>query len=142
MAVNEINAAGGILGEKVRVKRYDTKSNPGTARENALLAIERDGAKMIFGGASSAVAVAVGKVAQDNGVSFFATLTYSTAPTGTEARRHVFRECYNAWMAAKAIASYLKAISAGRNTFTSPLITPRAGPPKPRCAGSAKPRTL
>jgi ABC-type branched-subunit amino acid transport system substrate-binding protein len=54
------------------------------------------------------VAIAAGKVCQDKKVPFFGTLTYSTTTTGEEAHRYTFRECYNTWMAAKAIGSYLK----------------------------------
>jgi branched-chain amino acid transport system substrate-binding protein len=56
-------------------------------------------------------------VCQEKGIPFFGTLTYSTATTGKEALRHTFRECYNAWMAAKAMASYLKDNFAGKKYF-------------------------
>jgi len=69
---------------------------------------------MIFGGSASSVAVASAKVCQEKGVLFFGTLTYSTATTGKEGRRHTFRECYNAWMGARAIADYLNKNFAGK----------------------------
>jgi ABC-type branched-subunit amino acid transport system substrate-binding protein len=117
LALTEINGAGGILGNKVVLRWYDTKSNPVTAQENARRAIDIDGAKMIFGGSSSAVAIAVSKVAQEKKVPFFGTLTYSNATTGKEGRRHTFRECYNAWMSAKAISKYLNKNFDGRKYF-------------------------
>ncbi len=108
LAVEEINAEGGILGKKIVLVERDSKSKPGITTRNVTELIDAEGVKMVFGGSSSAVAVAAGKVCQLKGVPFFGTLTYSTATTGKEARRHVFRECYNAWMGAKVIASYLK----------------------------------
>jgi ABC-type branched-subunit amino acid transport system substrate-binding protein len=108
LAKKEINAQGGIMGKKIELVTYDTKSSPTLAAKNATKAIEEDGVKMIFGGSSSAVAVAVSKVCQKKKIPFFGTLTYSTTVTGTEARRYTFRECYNSWMAAKAISSYLR----------------------------------
>lgn len=117
LAKNEINAAGGILNRQIELVTYDTKSSSTLAAKNASHAIDTDGAKMVFGGSSSAVAVAVSKVCQAKGVPFFGTLTYSTTVTGTEARRHTFRECYNSWMAAKAISSYLKKNHAGKKYF-------------------------
>ena len=44
-------------------------------------------------------------------------MTYSTTVTGTEARRHTFRECNDSWMAAKAISSYLKKNYSGKKYF-------------------------
>lgn len=107
LAKSEINAAGGILGKQIELVTYDTKSSPTIAARNAERAIDVEGVKMVFGGSSSAVAVSVAKVCQEKGVPFFGTLTYSTSVTGSEARRHTFRECSDSWMAAKALSSYL-----------------------------------
>jgi branched-chain amino acid transport system substrate-binding protein len=117
LAKHEINAAGGILGKQIELITYDTKSSPVIAATNATRAIDTDGAKMVFGGSSSAVAVAVSKVCQKKGVPFFGTLTYSTSVTGSEARRHTFRECYDSWMAAKAMSSYLNKNFKGKKYF-------------------------
>ena len=109
MAVQEINAAGGILGRPIRLIQRDSESKVDVTNRNVTEMIDRDGVQMVFGGSSSAVAIAAGKIAQEKGVPFFATLTYSTETTGTEGHRYVFRECYDAWMGAKALASYLTA---------------------------------
>ena len=108
IARKEINDAGGILGQKVVYRWYDSASNPNKTKANVSQAIDRENVKMVFGGSSSAVAIAAGKVCKEKNVVFFGTLTYSNATTGEEANRWSFRECYNAWMGAKAIASYLK----------------------------------
>jgi ABC-type branched-subunit amino acid transport system substrate-binding protein len=107
LAVEEINASGGILGRPIELVQRDSRSRADVTTRNVTELIDQEGVEMVFGGSSSAVAIAAGKVAQEKGVPFFGTLTYSTATTGTEARRHVFRECYNSWMGAKALASYL-----------------------------------
>ena len=117
LAKNQINAQGGILNKQIELVTYDTKSSTDIAAKNAEKAIEMDGAKMIFGGSSSAVAVAVSNVCQKKKIPFFGTLTYSTTVTGKEARRHTFRECCNAWMGAKAISSFLKKNYAGKKYF-------------------------
>lgn len=108
LAAEEINAAGGINGSQVEIVWRDSQSKPAVATANVTDMIDNEGVKMVFGGSSSGVAVAAGKVCQEKGVPFFGTLTYSTATTGSEGKRHVFRECYDSWMAAKAIGSYLK----------------------------------
>ena len=42
MAIDEINAKGGILGRKVELKQYDTQTNPGTARSQMQKAIDEE----------------------------------------------------------------------------------------------------
>ena len=117
LAKNEINAAGGILNKQIELVTYDTKSSAALAARNAAQAIDNEGVKMVFGGSSSAVAVAVSKVCQEKETLFFGTLTYSTTVTGSEGRRHTFRECYDSWMAAKAMSSYLKKNFSGQKYF-------------------------
>lgn len=108
LAAEEINAAGGILGREVRLILRDSQSKVDVTTKNVTEMIDQDGVEMVFGGSASSVAIAAGKVCQNKGVPFFGTLTYSTTTTGTEAHRYVFRECYNSWMGAKALSSYLK----------------------------------
>jgi branched-chain amino acid transport system substrate-binding protein len=108
MAVEEINAAGGILGRRVEIRWRDSQSRPDVTKKNVAELIDQDGVSMVFGGSSSGVAVAASEVCQEKKTIFFGTLTYSTATTGTDAHRYTFRECYSAWMGAKAIGAYLK----------------------------------
>ena len=75
MALEEINTAGGILGKKVKLAYRDTKSNAKVAKENAVELFDNEGAQMMLGGSSSAVAIASGKVAKDKKKIFFGTLT-------------------------------------------------------------------
>ncbi|MFZ1984221.1 MAG: substrate-binding protein [Desulfatitalea sp.] len=117
MAVDEINKAGGILGNQVEIVWRDSQSKVDVTTQNVTELIDQAGVKMVFGGSASNVAIAAGKVCQEKGVPFFGTLTYSTETTGEEGRRHAFRECYDAWMGAKVIASYLKANFGGKKYF-------------------------
>ena len=114
LAVEEINAQGGILGKKVEIVWRDSQSKPAVTTENVTDLIDNEGVVMVFGGSSSGVAIAAAKVCDAKGVPFFGTLTYSTETTGSEGLRHTFRECYDSWMAAKAIASYLTKNYAGK----------------------------
>ncbi|XXF79930.1 substrate-binding protein [Myxococcaceae bacterium GXIMD 01537] len=117
LAVEEVNAAGGILGRPVELAIRDTRSDPKVARATALELLDKEGAVMLFGGASSAVAVTLGEVAESRRVPFFGTLTYSNATTGSDGHRHTFRECNNAWMAAKVLSQHLNARHAGKKYF-------------------------
>jgi ABC-type branched-subunit amino acid transport system substrate-binding protein len=106
LAQEEVNASGGILGKRIRYLYADSKSDPDVSVENVKKFID-EGADMITGGSSSAVAVAVSKLCQSRKKLFLATLTYSNDLTGKDAHRYTFRETYNAWMAAKALGKYL-----------------------------------
>jgi len=117
IAVEEINAAGGILGRKVQLLYRDTKSNPKVAKTNAIDLFDNENAQMIFGGSSSAVAIATGEVALQKNRLFFGTLTYSTETTGEYGHRHIFRECYDAYAAGKVLSEYLKKNFTGKKYF-------------------------
>ena len=117
LATEEINAAGGILGKKVQLVYRDTKSNPKVAKDNAIELFDKEGVPMMFGGSSSAVAIASGKVARDKKKLFFGTLTYSTEVTGEEGHKYIFRECYDSRMAAKVLSGYMKNNFAGKKYF-------------------------
>ncbi len=117
IAVEEINAAGGILGKKVQLVLRDTKSNAKLAKGNAVELYDAYGVPMILGGSSSAVAIATGEVALLKDKLFFATLSYSTETTGEYGHRHIFRECFDAYFAGKVMADYLNKNFKGRNYF-------------------------
>jgi len=42
LAIDEINAKGGVLGRKIELKQYDTQTNPGTARAQMQKAIDEE----------------------------------------------------------------------------------------------------
>ena len=107
LAVDEINAAGGVLGRPLELVIRNSRSDPERGARNTAEMIDRDGVRMVFGGVSSAVAIASGKAARDRGILYFGTLTYANATTGAEGHRYMFREPYNAWMTAKVLSQYL-----------------------------------
>ena len=117
LAVEEINAAGGILRRPVELVVRDSQSNPTVSRQNATEMIDVEGVKAILGGASTGVALAVGQVAQEKGVPFFATLTYGQETTGAGGHRFVFRECYDSTFGANITARYLNAHFKGKKYF-------------------------
>lgn len=113
LALEEINAAGGVLGKPVRLEWRDSESRSDRTRQNVAELIDEHGARMVFGGACSGVAIAAGEVCGEGQVPFFGTLTYSNAATGKQGHPFVFRECSNAWAASKALGSYLREHFAG-----------------------------
>ena len=107
LAVDEINAAGGVLGRPLRLSTHNTASRPETAVEN-VDKLAAEGAAMLFGGASSDVAIAAGKRAKERGLLYFGALTYSNDTTGKDGHRYMFRECNSAWMSAQVLGRYLR----------------------------------
>lgn len=99
----------GVNGKKVAFVTGDTQTKADAARASATRMIERDGALMITGGSSSAVAVAVQSLCQEMGVIFMAGLTHSNDTTGKDKKANGFRHFFNAYMSAQALAPVLKA---------------------------------
>lgn len=117
IAMEEINASGGILGKKVQLAYRDTKTNAAQAKQNAIELFDKEGVQMLFGGSASSEAINSGNVAKDRKKLFFGTLTYSTETTGEEGHKYLFRECYDSRMAAKVLSSYLKKNFGGKKYF-------------------------
>ncbi len=117
LAVDEINKAGGVMGRQLELVIRNTRGEPAQGAKNTAELIDREGVQMVFGGVSSAVAIASGKAARDRDRIYFGTLTYSNATTGAEGHSHMFREPYNAWMTAKALSQYLTTNHANDDYF-------------------------
>lgn len=107
LAVDEINHLGGILGRRIELLTRDSASDVLITRLNVTQLIDA-GCGMIFGGSSSAVAMAAADICQQRGVLFFGTLTYSMETTIRHGHRHAFRECNDTWMAARLMADWLQ----------------------------------
>jgi ABC-type branched-subunit amino acid transport system substrate-binding protein len=104
LAIEEVNAKGGILGMPVRATTGDTQSKPAVARDNAERMIDRDGAVMITGGSSTGVAVAVSALCQEKKTIFMATLTHGDETTNQNCHKHTFRRYNDAYMSAQSLA--------------------------------------
>ena len=106
LAIDEVNARGGVLGRPLQLATRDTAAQVDKATQNVDQLVA-EGAVMLFGGASSAVAIAAGKRAREHGLIYFGTLGYSNDTTGKDAHRYLFRESNNATMSARALGQYL-----------------------------------
>jgi len=93
LAVNEINAAGGINGQQIELIAEDDEG----AAEKSVSAykklVTKDGVKFIFGSLTSGCAIAISPLAQAQKVIQIAPA--ATAPKLTEAGNYVFRACYD-----------------------------------------------
>ena len=98
----------GVLGYQIDSVSGDTATDADTARQSASRMIQRDGAVMVTGGSSSAVAIAVQELCQRERVMFMACLTHSNETTGANCVRYGFREMFNAYMTGQALAPVLQ----------------------------------
>lgn len=62
LAIDEINAAGGVLGSKLEMKFMDTQLSPAVAVKNARYMVQEWGAHLLFGVDSSGVCMKLGMV--------------------------------------------------------------------------------
>ncbi|MEW6643351.1 MAG: ABC transporter substrate-binding protein [Pseudomonadota bacterium] len=89
LAVEEINAGGGVMGRKVELLKEDSV-NPQTASTKAERMIERDKVACIIGEISSASALTIAQVAQRNKTLFINTGANSDALRGADCKRYMF----------------------------------------------------
>jgi branched-chain amino acid transport system substrate-binding protein len=65
MAINEINAAGGVLGRKIELVRRDDESNPAKGQLAARELIDSEHCAVLFGGIDSPVSLAIVPLANE-----------------------------------------------------------------------------
>jgi ABC-type branched-subunit amino acid transport system substrate-binding protein len=107
----------GVLGYTVESVEGDTATDADTARQSAQRMILRDDAVMVSGGSSSAVAIAVQGLCQDENVMFMCCLTHSNDTTGKDCVRYSFREMFNAYMTGQAMSPVLESEYGSDNSF-------------------------
>lgn len=91
LAVSEINAAGGILGQQVTVIKADDQMDPAETL-NAFNSLVAQGVGLIIGSVASSCTSAITGAANEEGVVLLTPA--STADSITTANDYVFRTCY------------------------------------------------
>jgi branched-chain amino acid transport system substrate-binding protein len=107
MAIDEINASGGILGRKVEAIFEDTKLKPDVAIEIVKRFIEKDKVDFIIGPTSSGVAVPVAKLANEKKKILVLTQAAANSMTDTGFGRYQFATLSNAMMHSRSGAYYM-----------------------------------
>lgn len=112
MAVDEINAAGGILGRQVVTVKRDTKLKPAAASAAAKELITKDGVDILIGGLSSAVGLAISEVAKQEQIVYLATIPKTIQMTTTKRHPYVFRTASHTDFEGDAIGQVVKRLGA------------------------------
>jgi len=104
-AVDEINRQGGVLGKKINLLVFDNQSTP----IGSTIAAKKAAAAnvvAIVGPDWSSHAIAVARVAQDNGIPMISSL--STNPEVTKIGDYIFRACFTDDFQGKVIARFAR----------------------------------
>ena len=92
LAVDEINAAGGVLGKQVRVVTEDNQSKPEESVTAVLKLIKQDQVSAVVGEVASSRSLAAAPQCQANGIPMISPA--STNPKVTEVGDYIFRACF------------------------------------------------
>lgn len=108
LAIEQINAKGGILGRHVELISEDsTSADTGTAVQKAHKLIDRDKVDFLLGNVNSAMALAIGEVAYDAKKLLIVTGGHTDAVTGADCHWNVFRVCNTTRMETNSVAKLL-----------------------------------
>jgi branched-chain amino acid transport system substrate-binding protein len=114
LAVDEVNAQGGVKGRKVVVRVYDDQGKPEEAANAATRLLAQDGAKLLLGEVASTNSLAMAPKAQAAQVPMITPS--STNPKVTLVGDYIFRVCFidpfQGFVMAKFAREHLKAKTA------------------------------
>lgn len=105
IAVEEINAAGGVKGKKIRLFTEDDQSKPEEAANAVTKLISQNNVSVILGEVASSRSLAAAPICQQNGVPMITPS--STNPKVTEVGDHIFRVCLLDSFQGKAVAAFV-----------------------------------
>ena len=121
LAIEQINAKGGILGRPAELIVEDsTSGDAGTAVQKARKLIERDKVNFLLGNVNSALALAMAQVSNEKGVLHIVPGGHTDAITGTACHWNVFRVCNTTQMEAYAVTPTLIKNAGKRWYFITP----------------------
>jgi branched-chain amino acid transport system substrate-binding protein len=106
IAAEEINAAGGVLGRKIRLVVEDDQGRAEEAATAVTKLITSDGVVALIGENSSNQSLAAAPIAQANGIPMISPS--STNPAVTEKGEYIFRVCFTDPKQGKALATFVR----------------------------------
>src|SRR6202521_88956 len=93
LAVEQINAKGGILGRPIELLVEDSANDVGTGVQKARKLIERDQVSFIIGDVNSGVAQAIAQVSNEKRVLHIVSGGHTDTITGSDCKWNVYRVC-------------------------------------------------
>src|SRR5258705_2549552 len=108
LAVDQINAQGGILGRQVELLVEDsTSGDAATAVQKATKLVERDKVNFLLGNINSALAQAIANYAFEKSVLHIVPGGHVDSVTGTQCHWNVFRVCNTTRMETNSVSKLL-----------------------------------
>ena len=104
MAIQAVNAKGGVLGRKIEYTTRDEKFNPATGLAMAKELVMKEKVDILAGTINSSTTLAVSDFAKKEKLPFFCTFAKSEKITGEMGHRYVFGVAENTRMIGKATA--------------------------------------
>lgn len=106
IAMEELNAAGGLLGKKINFIFEDNRSTPGESATIAKKLITRDHVVAVLGEVASGRSLEAGPICQANKIPMISPS--STNPKVTETGDYIFRVCFTDPFQGKLLAEFAK----------------------------------
>ncbi len=104
LAVNEINAKGGVLGKKIEYATRDEKFKPDIGLAMAKELVLKENVDILMGTINSATALAISDFAKKEKLPFFVTFSKSEKIIGEKGHQYIFNMNENTAMVGKAAA--------------------------------------
>jgi branched-chain amino acid transport system substrate-binding protein len=92
LAIEEINAAGGVLGKKLELLTEDNQSKAGQSATAVNKLVSKDGVVAILGEVASSSSLEAAPICQQNKIPMISPA--STNPTVTQQGDYIFRVCF------------------------------------------------
>ena len=104
LAVEQINAAGGVLGKKLELLTEDDQTKAGEPANAVNKLISKDGVVAILGEVASSRSLEAAPICQQNKIPMISPA--STNPTVTQQGDYIFRVCFNDTFQGGALANF------------------------------------
>ncbi len=107
LAVEQINAKGGILGRPIELLVEDSANDVGTGVQKARKLIERDEVNFIIGDVNSGIALAISQVTNEKKILHIVSGGHTDGITGKDCKWNVYRVCNTTRMEANSVSDLL-----------------------------------
>ncbi len=107
LALDQINAKGGVLGRQLELLVEDSANDVGTGVQKARKLIERDQVSFLIGDVNSAIALAIAQVSAEKKVLHVVSGGHTDGITGKDCKWNVFRVCNTTRMEANSVCELL-----------------------------------